>query len=546
MSEQFLNNVGSLTLPELKCSLPILSTTDTKSMDRESKLYHSDYYIVKMVYDTFYKEIGLEKFKVTIPVTNYSFPLEFKQTNTINSKFIFHANFDYISGVAYQSEIDYDSYLVVGRNNEETVFSSDYINYIRTGYNYDQKAQTLEMQQATSNMVINGLAGIASTAATIAGGNVITGAAAISHATQFISGLTSMAYSQKNFDNSMSAKLSQLANQSTGVSGADDIDLLSYYNGNRLEIKKYKPRDLMQQALYNLFFYTGYIHNVQAIPSLNSRYWFNFIQCAPHFKNEQTSVYIDYLDDIKARFNSGVTIFHHHTTWDFEQKYENWENSLLNAGGGGTPTYTLTLLYVKDGTEDISLMDVRSIDKGTEVFPSDYKLDLAGYTFQDSVPNDSFTMNKNNFIQYNYITTPSRKGTEDNPLTENDLNNNYIYWKYDESFCVKNVTSENVIYNLIDGDGSFPEDSDVYVKPGFDFKLKFLTRMGAFTHNCIKANHTSVATTSPAIPSDRGDEDLNKNQLYSYTIHGLSKGEAFNFRSNVHGMEFGNITIYIV
>ena len=96
LSEQFLNNVGSLTLPELKCSLPILSTTDTKSMDRESKLYHSDYYIVKMVYDTFYKEIGLEKFKVTIPVTNYSFPLEFKQTNTINSKFIFHANFDYI------------------------------------------------------------------------------------------------------------------------------------------------------------------------------------------------------------------------------------------------------------------------------------------------------------------------------------------------------------------------------------------------------------------------------------------------------------------
>lgn len=205
-------------------------------------------------------------------------------------------------------------------------------------------------------------------------------------------------------------------------------------------------------------------------------------------------------------------------------------------------SYTLTLHYYKDGTEDVSLRETKSIAKGTEVSPVDYKIELPGYTYQDSVPNDSFTMNDNNSIQFNYINS-SPKGSVDNPLTENDLKNNYIYWEYNNrSFCVKNVTSSDVIYNLIDG--SFSENSIVYVKAGFDFTLKFQTMLTSDSSNIVYAISPEIATTSPIISSDT---NLNPGRTYSYTIHGLSKGEAFHFESvDDDGVYFGNISINIV
>ena len=207
--------------------------------------------------------------------------------------------------------------------------------------------------------------------------------------------------------------------------------------------------------------------------------------------------------------------------------------------------YTLTLHYYKDGTEDVSLRDTKSIVNGTEVSPVDYKKELSGYTYQDSVPNDSFIMNDNNSIQFNYISTiPLRKTAIHNPLTASELDNNYIYWDYESSsFCVKNVNSGNVIYNLIDADGSFPEDSYVYVKSGFDFILKFKTRSGSDVENFIHSGDTRVATTSPDTSSIT---DLNPGQEYSYTIHGLSEGIGFDFYSNDGDSNHGNIYIYIV
>ena len=130
----------------------------------------------------------------------------------------------------------------------------------------------------------------------------------------------------------MQSKLANLAAQSTAVMGSDDVDLLSYYNGNRLEIKKYDTISQQKEALYKLFFYCGYSHNVIAKPNIRSRYWFNFIQCKPIFNEEGATPYNDYLDDVKSRYQAGVTVYHHHydtIRWDWEQKYENWEVDFL-------------------------------------------------------------------------------------------------------------------------------------------------------------------------------------------------------------------------
>lgn len=73
-----------------------------------------------------------------------AFDVYFKPTNTINSKFAFHFDYSTLKDAAFgtfKQTIDYEDYLLVSRNNEETIFSNDYLNYIRTGYNYDKKVR---------------------------------------------------------------------------------------------------------------------------------------------------------------------------------------------------------------------------------------------------------------------------------------------------------------------------------------------------------------------------------------------------------------------
>ena len=55
----------------------------------------------------------------------------------------------------FKQTIDYEDYLLVSRNNEETIFSNDYLNYIRTGYNYDKKARDREIEKKTRNLPLS-------------------------------------------------------------------------------------------------------------------------------------------------------------------------------------------------------------------------------------------------------------------------------------------------------------------------------------------------------------------------------------------------------
>ena len=340
LSTEFENDIGKVYLPELFLT-ETAQPTQLKYFDRESKLYHSDFYNFKLVYDSFVREIALERIDTsefskatTWDMASTFISLKFKPTNTINSKFAFKIDYSawdeahYFA--QYNQSFDYEDYLLISRNNEETIFSNDYLNYIRTGYNYDKKAKELEQKQQAGTFL------------TQVGGSVITAAlnpnvaisvaAATAFAVNAANTFSSIFSSKKQFENSMQSKLADLAAQSTAVMGSDDVDLLSYYNGNRLEIKKYDTVSQQKEALYKLFFYCGYAHNAVAKPNITSRYWFNFIQCKPVFNEEGATPYNDYLDDIKSRYEAGVTVYHHHydtIRWDWGQKYENWEVNFL-------------------------------------------------------------------------------------------------------------------------------------------------------------------------------------------------------------------------
>ena len=367
LSTEFLNQrIGKVNLPELYVQEPTTySATAPKDIKYESKLYHSDFYDFKLVYDSFVRDIKLENFETNMFDPSYAWKpnlttldIDFKPTNTINSKFAFRietflsdptGDYDFAD---YKTTSDYEKYLLVSRNNEETIFSNDYLNYIRTGYNYDKKSK---QDQSTKSWLLGGLQ-LAAGVATLAVGAAASGftggvsaAASIALVSGAISTFASNAYTQASNERSMQSKLASLAAQSSNVAGSDDVDLLSYYNENRLQVIKYKTEELQQQALYNLFFYCGYKRDQMKIPDTNSRYWFNFVQCKPVFTEEGVTPYNDYIADVKSRYESGVTIYHHHpfgTKWDWQQQYENWENSIINAISFSTDM--LTNLSIKN------------------------------------------------------------------------------------------------------------------------------------------------------------------------------------------------------
>ena len=159
LSTELVSRVASVNVPELFINSAKPSPIDSKDINRESKLYHSDFYTFKFVYDSFAREIPLEHIAYSSEEPDLqatSFDVYFKPTNTINSKFAFHFDFGPMANFGtFKQTIDYEDYLLVNRNNEETIFSNDYLNYIRTGYNYDKKARDREIEKKTRNLPLS-------------------------------------------------------------------------------------------------------------------------------------------------------------------------------------------------------------------------------------------------------------------------------------------------------------------------------------------------------------------------------------------------------
>lgn len=314
-----------------------------KDKQYESKLSNSQFTEMKFAYDSFSAPCRLEAFNIKPrPIFSVSvgLPLKFKQTNTINSKFLFDLGYPQRKGliiptVEYKYNQDYENILAITRNNEETIFSNDYLNYIRSGYNYDKK---LKQQEATISGVMTGLqlvGAVASFASSAVTGGIGI-AAGITLATSATTSLINTANQATRGQNELKQKLYELSLQSSSVAGTDDVDLMKYYSDNKLHQVIYKPYGFQENAIAQLFFYCGYKHKALELPKVNTRYWFNYIQCNPVFLEEENTPYNRFLDDIKARYAAGLTVYHWHprcnggkTSYDWNQEYENWETNLV-------------------------------------------------------------------------------------------------------------------------------------------------------------------------------------------------------------------------
>ena len=320
-------------LKYFETNISTINTNATRYI-KDSKLYHSDYFRPKFVYDSFTKVFPLEQMDYGESImlkSNDKFEFTFVMSRNIVSKFLFQFNYIY-----KQSMEDYPNMLAVARNNEEVLYNSQYLNYIRTGYNYDLKTKERNEVASGIGLGLSVASLIGSIALSASGYGSAIGVAGIVGSLGGIAGsVVGMAKSVAQAEDNIQRKLQETQRESVSVLNADDSDLLYAYTGNKAKMCVYTISNQMEEILDDMFYYVGYLCNETKIPNLSSRYWFNFIQAEVELTTSGSNLSEEVINDLKQRYSNGITILHHQViggntnAWDFDLNKENWEVSLL-------------------------------------------------------------------------------------------------------------------------------------------------------------------------------------------------------------------------
>lgn len=144
--------------------------------------------------------------------------------------------------------------------------------------------------------------------------------------TGIVSGLTSNIINTIQSKEAIERRKKDYLNSASQISNSDDVTLFNIYNeGNKLRYSQYKPREDIEDSIYNILRYTGYATNEYKIPDLTSRRYYNYIEADIEFKGD---IYLPVImkNDILDSYKSGITVFHNYQgEYDFDRKYENWE-----------------------------------------------------------------------------------------------------------------------------------------------------------------------------------------------------------------------------
>lgn len=327
---QALTDQGYVNIPTGKRTAKYIGAASyTDSWDGfDPKLLNSEFYAIKIVYDVYSTSIELEN--EDIPSSRYAdisgrvLSIYWHITPDIGSIFAIEANLLYLAEPSLPSRTqDFGSFCVVDRNNEKPLFTNAYLNYMRVGYNYDQKAKSLQNWSS--------ILGIALSAAGTAAG-AATGQAAITaaSATSLISSIASASMGAASRENSLQGKMAQLKAQGTSVAGASDVAILNLYSP-RVSIIEYFPDDAIASSLAVLFHRFGYATNQFKAPDIQSRSLWNYLEGDVVIDQAYaTGIPHQVIARTIAQVKEGLTIFHgKHGFYNLDQSYENWEEDVI-------------------------------------------------------------------------------------------------------------------------------------------------------------------------------------------------------------------------
>lgn len=293
----------------------------TKNMRYESKLWNSSIHSEIMTYDSFTLELPYEEFSAT-ESNAPSLEIYYKQSNAINSALYF--DFQMHQGTWTKTGA-LENILVCDRNNEYPIYNSSYLDYIRTGYNFDKKAKNLQLGQGLLSTALN----IGGSALSFGLTGATKGISAVSGVSMLTSGIDSISnniFSNINLRNQIEQKKAQAKATASSVQASDDLNLLNGYLGNKLFSFTYFVPINIRYKVFELFYLTGYASERTGVPDITSRKNFNFLECEAEFSTRDNPEWKNFIEDVKERFRLGVTFFHKYD--DFLQEKENWESWL--------------------------------------------------------------------------------------------------------------------------------------------------------------------------------------------------------------------------
>lgn len=306
----------------------------------ETKLLNSEFYLQKFVYDSFSYDFRGEILAPAGIDGPIEFACEFSSSTSMNSNMMFRFDLMNFENILLDTQ-DYTNVLCITRNSEIALYNSEYLNYLRSGFNFDTKTRD---RQLTTNLITSGITGVGSAVGIIGGAMISTSATAgasalvagIGLAISTLASITRTISSTAQADQNIAQKLRQTELQGASVINANEVDILTQFtDGNKAKLVEYKLSSRMEQVIYDLFFYCGYVAGYQGVPNETSRKVFNFVQAEIVFNTLNYNIPAKLLEDYRSKYHDGITIIHHYTLknklnvdvrgWDFTQHFENWE-----------------------------------------------------------------------------------------------------------------------------------------------------------------------------------------------------------------------------
>lgn len=304
---------------------------DASYLLSDPKLYCSQFYKCKVAYDNsainvYFDNISFKQIEADPTISVY-----FEPSTTLASSFLFSlengGNFD------WKNETEsYPFVCVTDRNNELPLYTSDWINYLRNGYNYDKKRKAMEDATSWGSTA----AGIASSILAIAGGAGLLASgggvpASIPMIAGGVSGLigTSVggvtAQINRNLSYEQNLRALQLENYS--VAGSNDLSLWLSYGKGCAKVETWEVIEPQRRQIADLFYMRGYAVNEDELPNTHVRRWFDYWEGVPkwnlEFRKKWSQEWLSLLDQA---YSSGVTRLHKYQgRWDWEQVEHNWE-----------------------------------------------------------------------------------------------------------------------------------------------------------------------------------------------------------------------------
>lgn len=315
----------------------VLATTPAQGQNllsdylEEPKLLHSDFTTIKVIFDSFAYAIPLENltFNDVTSVTYNSgfnvFRVDLYASRALSSTYMFHV-YNRVNEIIPSN--DYEGYIVVKRNNEVPIYNSSYLNYIRSGFNFEVKQKSLQESTQLASTIISAVGMVASFASSMyTGGAGI--AAGVGLATSL--GVSAMSYGKSISSNkiSMASQIASLQAQGASVTGADDLDLLHVYSP-LLHVETYETVEHERKGILNKLRLLGYATDRSGQPHTHTRLYYDHLACDAVFDMTDAKFNPDLIADVKEKMSNGVTFIHLvDGAYDFEQQYENWEISLM-------------------------------------------------------------------------------------------------------------------------------------------------------------------------------------------------------------------------